>query len=366
MVNDESGHELIDELADEFLTRCLRGADPDIDDYCDAYPWLEQEIRQLFPMLRLLESNKASGRILDVPEIVGPYRVVREIGRGGMGFVFEAVHESSQEVVALKLLAREGGLDEDSAIQRFRREAKAVSAMQHDHVVPIHDVGQHANLRYLAMTLIDGSSLDRIIRLLASAHRTKRDGWFESVMQHITGEKDQFADLDFYPWVAGLGRSIAEALHAGHQIGILHRDVKPSNLLIDRTGKAWLADFGLAKMDDAKLTRTGQIIGTLRYLAPERLQGHCDFRADLYSLGLTLYELLALRPAHVEDDRFELIAAIERSDPDNPMDLQPRTPRTLAQIVMRAISKDPAQRFQSANDMAASLEQCQLALSASA
>ncbi|MCG8648985.1 MAG: serine/threonine protein kinase, partial [Pirellulales bacterium] len=272
-MTDDSGHELIDELADEFLTSCLRGMRPKINDYCEAYPWLADEIRQLFPMLSFLESNKDQRDSFQTPEIIGSYRILREIGRGGMGFVYEARHDLTDAKVALKILAPADNLDGSSAISRFEREAQAVSKIDHPHVVRLIEFGEQDGLRFIAMQLIDGSSLDRVIRLLACAHRSNSGGWFESVMRHLTDGQSSFATSDYFAWVTDVGLRTARALHYAHQSGILHRDVKPSNLLVDRTGKTWLTDFGLAKTGDTKLTRTGQVIGTLRYLAPERLHG---------------------------------------------------------------------------------------------
>lgn len=358
---DDSEPELIDELADEFLTNCLRGMRPEISDYCEAYPWLAGEIRQLFPMLQFLESNKDRLKSFQVPEVVGSYRIQREIGRGGMGVVFEAHHEETRQRVALKVLSPDNDGSGGLAISRFEREAQAVSRIDHPHVVRLFEVGQQDQLRFLAVQLIDGSSLDRIIRLLACSSRSNPERWFESVMRHVTEGQCSFAASDYFAWVADLGLRIARALHYAHQAGVLHRDVKPANLLVDRAGHTWLTDFGLAKTGDAKLTRTGQIVGTLRYLAPERLRGSCDCRADVYGLGLTLYELLTFRAAFAEKDRLELIAAIEKSAPIPPHKIVSTVPRDLEKVVMRAIARHPKSRYKSAEEMAQALESCDTA-----
>ena len=140
--------------------------------------------------------------------------------------------------------------------------------------------------------------------------------------------------------MAHIGRQVAAALAYAHARGILHRDIKPSNLLLDTEGVVWVSDFGLAKVDDDDLTRTGDILGTLRYMAPERFRGRGDARADVYSLGLTLYELLTLRPAFDSPDRLALSEQIKSVEPPRPRSIDPRIPRDLETIVLKAIEKD--------------------------
>ena len=141
--------------------------------------------------------------------------------------------------------------------------------------------------------------------------------------------------------VAQIGRQVAAGLAYAHARGIVHRDIKPSNLLLDTEGVVWITDFGLAKGDDDGLTQTGDILGTLRYMAPERFRGEGDARADVYALGLTLYELLTLRPAFDSPDRLELIEQIKTEEPPRPRSIDPRIPRDLETIVLKAIEKDP-------------------------
>ena len=159
----------------------------------------------------------------------------------------------------------------------------------------------------------------------------------------------------FHRGVAHIGRQAASALAHAHARGIVHRDIKPSNLLLDTEGVVWVSDFGLAKVDDDDLTRTGDILGTLRYMAPERFRGQGDARADLYSLGLTLYELLVLRPAFDSPDRVALSEQIKTVDPPRPRSIDPRVPRDLETIVLKAIEKDPGDRYASAEAMAEDL-----------
>src|SRR5262249_31974905 len=159
----------------------------------------------------------------------------------------------------------------------------------------------------------------------------------------------------FHRGVAQIGRQAASALAHAHARGIVHRDIKPSNLLLDTEGVVWVSDFGLAKVDDDALTRTGDILGTLRYMAPERFRGRGDARADLYSLGLTLYELLVLRPAFDSPDRVALSEQIRTLEPPRPRSIDPRIPRDLETIVLKAIEKDPGDRYATADAMAEDL-----------
>jgi WD40 repeat protein/serine/threonine protein kinase len=175
----------------------------------------------------------------------------------------------------------------------------------------------------------------------------------------LPGEADlssgQTNERHFFRSVAQIGRQAASALGYAHARGIVHRDVKPSNLLLDITGVTWVTDFGLAKTEDIGLTRAGDVVGTLRYMSPERFQGQCDRRADLYGLGMTLYELITLRPAFQTDSRLEVIDAIAHVEPPRPRAINPRIPRDLETIVLKAIEKEPARRYQKAEALAEDL-----------
>ena len=164
-------------------------------------------------------------------------------------------------------------------------------------------------------------------------------------------------DRPFYRSVARIGIQVAEALEYANRQGILHRDVKPSNLLLDTHGNVWVADFGLAKTAEADdLTHTGDILGTIRYMAPERFAGQCDARSDVYSLGLTLYELLALRPAFEASDRHELMGRVLHEEPERLRKLVPGVPRDLETIVAKAMARDPAERYATAAALAEDLQ----------
>ena len=168
--------------------------------------------------------------------------------------------------------------------------------------------------------------------------------------------QEQFSSVEarrrhYFDSVARIGQQTASALAYAHQRGIIHRDIKPSNLLLDSSGVVWVTDFGLAKTDEEGLTHTGDILGTLRYMAPERFQGKSDARSDVYALGLTLYELLVLRPAFVAADRLQIVELVKEQEPPAPRSLDARVPRDLETIVQTAIAKDPRRRYQTAEKM---------------
>ena len=234
--------------------------------------------------------------------------------------------------VAVKVLPRHA-LADARARERFFREAKAVARLGHPHIVPIHAMGEQDGTPYYVMPLIDGAGLDRILA------------------DPVEVVPDDPGDRAL--WAAALGLQAAGALAHAHEEGILHRDIKPANLLLDAAGTLWLADFGLAKLaDELALTGTGELPGTLRYLAPECLRVEPDARSDVYSLGLTLYELLVGRPAFGETDRVRLLHQIESAPVVAPRMLVPGVPRDLETIVLKASSHEPSARYASASAMA--------------
>ncbi len=272
------------------------------------------------------------------PRRLGDYRILREVGRGGMGVVYEAEQISLRRRVALKVLPAHAARDAE-ALERFRREARAAAGLHHTNIVPVFEVGEEGDVFFYAMQFIEGRGLDRVV-----------DEWRRAPQDAATAERFRAA--------AGLMRQAAEALAHAHEHGVVHRDVKPSNLLLDGAGVVWVVDFGLAYQpeararDEAPLTGTGQVVGTLRYVAPERFGGACDARADVYALGLTLYELVALRPAYDGDNAAALVEQIWSREPPRPRSLVPALPRDLETVVLKASDKDPGRRYPSAREMA--------------
>jgi serine/threonine protein kinase/WD40 repeat protein/tetratricopeptide (TPR) repeat protein len=396
-------------LADEFLDRRRRGEYPSIQEYVEKYPELVTEIRSVFPAVAMLEhvavtDGGQSGPTAEAtPAVgqVGDFRIIREIGRGGMGVVYEAEQLSLGRFVALKLLAnRVDGSDRHR--ERFLREARTAAKLHHTNIVPVFGFGTTDGIAYYAMQFIRGQGLDAVIQELraqgaegkqtpaattatrvANLARSLVTGSFESsdpdrtvtphppppttvVQANTAGTttpalsgafSDKPGRYTLWAGIARLGVQVAHALEYAHQQGVLHRDVKPSNLLLDLSGTVWVTDFGLAKAEGLPdITRAGDLLGTLRYMPPEAFEGRADARSDVYSLGLTLYELLALRPAFDEHDRAKLVRQVTESDPPPVRKVAAGLPRDLATIVGKAIEKEPRRRYQTAGALADDLQ----------
>ena len=306
------------------------------------------------------------------PRRLGDYEILREIGRGGMGVVYEARQVSLDRIVALKILPQTLFANRNTA-DRFRREARAASQLHHTNIVPVYEVGEDQGTLYYAMQLIDGIGLDNWVR-----QSNQRDEADISTDQNVTqtlpfrnqykpearaGEQqpDEItnsltcasgltASPTYHRTVAEIGTQICEALSHAHHRGVIHRDVKPSNLLLDQQGVAWLADFGLAKQTDDGLTGTMEAPGTLRYMSPERFQGQCDQRSDVYGLGVSLYELLAQQPLFRGNDHLALLKQIQNDQPTALREIDPEIPRDLQTIVAKAMEKDAARRYATADE----------------
>lgn len=273
---------------------------------------------------------------------IGPFEIVSRIGAGGMGEVFRARDTRLDRSVAIKVLPPEFASN-DSLKQRFEREARSISQLNHPHICTLHDVGSHDGVAYLVMELIEGETL---------AERVAR------------------GPLPL-PDVFKYGAQIAEALHAAHRAGIIHRDLKPGNVMITKSG-AKLLDFGLAKpgvaalqmqqselaTEHKPLTQEGTLLGTFQYMAPEQLEGlEADARTDIFALGEVLYEMATGRRPFEGKSRTSLIAAIVDRDPPPISRLQPLTPPGLERLVATCLAKDPDERWQSAHDVAVRLKE---------
>lgn len=279
---------------------------------------------------------------------LGDYEIVREIGRGGMGVVYEAEQVSLSRRVALKVLPFAAALDPRQR-QRFQIEAQAASHLQHPHIVPVFVAGSDHGVHFYAMQYIDGRSLDDVIKGL----RGKNAGNIRNAGTSSRGRDDIRA-------VARLGLQAAEGLEHAHSLGVLHRDIKPANLMLDERDNLWITDFGLARFqDDSGLTCTGQPVGTLRYMSPEQARGRgvvVDHRTDIYSLGATLYELLTLRPAFDGKDPQTLYQQIIADDPPAPRRLERSIPLDLETIVLKAMAKEPQGRYATAHALVQDLQ----------
>ena len=429
---------LLTRLADEFAARYRAGGRPPLQEYIDRYPELADDIRELFPAMVEIEQvredhQEAAVRAAAPPEPVlqqlGDFRILREVGKGGMGIVFEAEQVSLGRHVALKVLPKSMLLDV-KAKRRFEREAKAAARLHHTNIVPVFGIGEQNGLPYYVMQFIQGLGLDEVLEELknlksggaragnavtggrphparkeisaAQVARSLLTGEFRGRNDEDDGDAttapedtvrphDPAADArdrstvsdSFTPssssvvlpgrgrhgsnsmsrkptyWqsVASIGIQVADALEYAHKQGVQHRDIKPSNLLLDKQGTVWVTDFGLAKAEDQpNLTHTGDILGTLRYMPPEAFEGKTDGRGDLYSLGLTLYEMLAFRPAFDEKERNRLIRQVTQGEPPRLGRSIRALPRDLETIVSKAIDREPGRRYQTAAELAADLQ----------
>ncbi len=447
MAPDEAKSGLVLHLAEEFIERHRKGERPSLREYLDKHPALAEEIREIFPAMAMMENIALSAesdlaaaqadkkdKALPLQQL-GDYRIIREIGRGGMGVVYEAEQVSLGRHVALKVLPHRALVDTTHRA-RFEREAKAAAKLHHTNIVPVFAVGEHEGLPYYAMQFIQGLGLHEVITELrrmqpssrrkaqsatgraetrtpppgrwaadwaanaaANVARSLLSGRFNAAPQAtedaraneesgppeapteasltpvsfldgsslssssvvLPGQRDPFHlsetnKASYWRSVARIGVQVADALDHAHSQGVLHRDIKPSNLLLDTQGTVWVTDFGLAKTTDQdNLTGPGDVLGTFRYMPPERFNGQGDARSDLYSLGLTLYELLTLQPAFNETDRTRLVHQVCHDEPRRPRKLNRAVPRDLETIVLKAIARDPARRYQSAAEMAGDL-----------
>jgi serine/threonine protein kinase len=453
----------VDVLADEFSARLREGSLPSIEDYAEQNPELADEIRATFPSIAMMERlsqkehterqfERQTSRLTGhMTEMLGDFQIVREIGRGGMGIVYEAVEKSLKRRVALKVLGP-GVAGSPKQIQRFIREAEAAARLHHTNIVPVYGIGEEQDLHFFAMQFIDGVPLSDVIRSV-SGRPTRRDdsaasdggtlaekllaptavndtrtgsdsfsaagaaqvllsgtlkkrsinpvggsGVGHSAVEQLSsgkvtvtessdsntgndelqslpheqrtnaeslpsenaqpGSEKTLPEISIRYWrsIARIGSEVADALHYSHQHGVVHRDVKPSNLLLDRNGVVWVTDFGLARHEDQEgVTNTGDIVGTLRYMAPEQFSGESNSSSDIYSLGLTLYELLALRPAYKESRHGPLISQKTTSMPPILRSINRDIPRDLETITQKACATSPADRYATAAELAEDL-----------
>lgn len=423
--SDSHDYELIDQLAEEFASRYRKGERPSVKEYCDRYPSIAKDLREMLPALAEVEHVKDEVQappVVEMPKLrqIGEYHILREVGRGGMGVVYEAEQVSLGRRVALKVLA---GGKSGHGLERFKREARAAARLHHTNIVPVFGVGDYEGLPYYVMQFIQGLGVDEVMeevkrlqavsgtmvppssvsvkpprkdisaaavaRSLVSGQFQPASDAYEETRTHAPvgqvsntpDQNGQVANLSYdktasssssislpgqstvsgrkptyWQSVAQIGLQVADALEYAHKQGILHRDIKPSNLLLDLHGVVWVTDFGLAKADDQEnLTHTGDMLGTLRYMPPEAFEGKNDARSDVYSLGLSMYELLALRPAYDERKREQLIKQVTTTEPARLASLNRAIPRDLQTIVQKAIEKDPNHRYKSAGDLAADL-----------
>jgi serine/threonine protein kinase len=298
---------------------------------------------------------------------LGDFELLREIGRGGMGIVYEARQVSLNRRVALKVLSGGLGLT-PKAVQRFRREAEAAAKLHHTNIVPVYATGEQDGTHFYAMELVDGPSLDHVIRRSRQQEtRTEPTPALDlAATSPYLGDAAPAAPLltssslgsgsQYFDTVARLIAEVADALDYAHGQGVIHRDVKPSNLLVSPAGRLSVNDFGLARvLEQPGMTMTGEFVGTPAYMSPEQVTSGripLDHRTDVYSLGATLYELLTLRPPFSGERRDQVLAQIIQKDPAPPRRLNKNVPRDLETICLKCLEKDPDRRYQTAKELA--------------
>jgi serine/threonine protein kinase/tetratricopeptide (TPR) repeat protein len=411
---------LVAEAADRFTDEIKQGRAPSIDEYAAQYPDIAPIIRQVFPALAVLDAGPASQAALSASPppvtgeglgegapavgLLGDFHILREVGRGGMGVVYEAEQISLGRRVAIKVLPFAAMLDRQQ-LARFKNEARAAATLDHPNIVAIYSVGCERGVHYYAMQLIEGQSLAETIACMKPG---RSPSVTDTIPSDILGDEPPagdtakaalptvrngsaafssippFASREYFRTIAELGIQAAEALDHAHQNGILHRDIKPANLLVECSHlaprdeglrnpsrgltlhhaerdaythpKLWITDFGLARMEqDAGMTMTGDLLGTLRYMSPEQALAKrviVDHRSDIYSLGVTLYELLTLQPAFAATDRQELLRQIAFEEPRKPRQINARMPQDLETIILKSIEKNPADRYTTAHELA--------------
>ncbi len=320
----------------------------------DFFAGQEQLDRLAAPLRQVIEPAADGG----ITGTLGDFSIVREVGRGGMGIVYEVEQISLRRRVALKVLPFAATMD-PRHLQRFHNEAQAAACLHHTNIVPVFSVGSECGVHFYAMQFIDGWPLSDLIHQMrrletkTPAAAEVRTVAYQPAADEAASTPLPAAELtpltgegrrgrDYFRKVAELGIQAAEALDHAHQLGIVHRDIKPANLLLDGRGNVWVTDFGLAHMQhgEASLTGTGQMVGTPRYMSPEQALAKrvpIDHRTDVYSLGVTLYELLTLRPAFACEDRQELLRQIAFEEPPRLRRLERAVPAELEIIVLTAM-----------------------------
>lgn len=396
--------EQIMDLVEQITDRLHRGEEVDLRWYLDKYPQYAAQIERLVPAVRAVEdlaqapSKVSTGSAAKdvITRELGDFRIVREVGRGGMGVVYEAEQISLRRQVALKVLPFAAILDQRQ-LNRFKNEAHAAAMLHHTNIVPVYGVGCERGVHYYAMQYIDGYSLAEVIRDLRQLdaernHPNERSepastltSWQRAgdrptstpANGHLAGHDMSLADTqrtpaaslsterspisrDYFRNLAQLGMQVAEALDHAHSQGVIHRDIKPANLLLDAAGRIWITDFGLARATgDPGVTMTGDLVGTVRYMSPEQVLAKrvvVDHRTDIYSLGATLYELAVLQPPFQGEDRQELLRQIAFEEPTPPRRINRAVPTDLATIILKCMAKNPAERYSSASEVVDDLQ----------
>lgn len=361
----------LDELVDRISELVEAGKTGDVQTLIGEHPQHADRLRTLLPAIEAMatvEGLSVDGLSVDdvtgdreATRQLGDFQLIREIGRGGMGVVYEAEQISLGRRVALKVLPLAATLTPQQ-LERFKNEARAVATLKHPHIVGVYSVGVERGVHYYAMELIEGETLAQTIAELSKQATTavqEASPDAETVTAAALSTVRTKSPQKYYRQMARLMADAAEAIDYAHNRGVLHRDIKPANLMLDRESHVWVTDFGLARLEsDVGVTLTGDILGTLRYMSPEQAAGKTalvDYRTDIHALGATLYELVALQPAFAGSERADVLRKIIESPPAPLRQVAASLPADLETIVSKAMEKDPADRYQTASELAADL-----------
>lgn len=368
----EAAQEPVDVAVSRFAEDVRLGRSPSVADYLRQYSQHAEELAELLPLIASLERWSVDKEIECVrsnfPEDfsnrqLGDYRVIREIGRGGMGVVFEAAHVKTGTPVAVKLLPFRFVADLPRRQAQFLREAETIARLSHRNIIPVYAFGHHEGYCYYVMQYVEGVNLDWVIKRLLAKDDLLR---VYEILQVARGDEGpgtaksrrhkRGVGRDSWTAFAKIGVQVAHALSHAHAAGVLHNDIKPANLLLDSAGRVIVTDFGVGLRLESELTgETDHGTGTLRYMAPERFFGASDPRSDVYALGATLYELLTLSPVFAARERGQLVDLVLQSQPRPLREINPQIPAPLETIVLKALARNPADRYPSAQDVASEL-----------
>ena len=320
------------ELAETYLLELRSGVECSVEEFSDRYPGQRDTLRSILPVVLLAENlqKKHENALLSGSKL-GVYTLNEFVGRGGMGVVYKATQPALRREVAIKVLVR-ASQRKAGFVSRLEREARAASRLHHPNIVPVFDFGMEAGTAYLAMPYIHGKTLDQLSYAATNADDA------------ITGDWQR---------IANIGAQVASALAYAHDKGMVHRDVKPTNLILDSEGTVWVTDFGLAKdeSDEFSISHTGDLIGTPRYIPPEQMRGISDPLNDIYSLGVTLYELATGERAWGSATPAEMLSLRATAELPPIEKLAPEIPKDLARIITKAAAQSPQERFQSATEL---------------
>lgn len=403
----DTSRDPVEELATEFAERYRAGDEVSVEEYAARFPEHADEIRDLFPtiaaMERLTTKRRMDSAMMDQskPQQLGDYRIIDEIARGGMGIVYEAEQISLGRRVAVKVLPTHA-LSRQKDILRFQREAQTAASLHHTNIVPVFGAGSDKGHHYIVMQYIRGVGLDEILNEIrrvfvdepsneSATPRSRLNAIVRSAANlvdsqiHIRSTKSGISvdtevensqnrpggklppnrairlrstlGAGYFRNVANIGFQVAKALQYAHERDTLHRDIKPGNLILDEDGRVWIADFGLAKaIQDENVTRSDDVVGTIAYVAPERFHGSTTRSSDIYSLGVTLYEMLTLQKAFGCADRIEVLRQATSNGLPQPRSINDSVPIDLETIVMKAAASEPRDRYKSAAALARDLE----------